>query len=161
MYDDNSINSPDGEVLIDKPHRGDIRCRLLTIGRNGSVFGNVVATEVRVAGRFDGTVHASCFLAAAGSKVFGAINAATVGIKPGASVRAHVGPEFPAAAGPLLSPSTEEAILKGVEQAAKEEIGRLAIAAEASSPARQAVAVAAAVAATQGGPSRKALPPIV
>jgi len=175
MYDDSSINDPDGDLLIDHPHRGDVRCRRLTIGRSGSVFGNVVAEEVRVAGRFDGTIHAARFFTASGSKVFGAVNTGLVSIKPGSSVNAHIGPEFPIALAPALSASTEEAILRGIEQAAMEEISRLAstqaeapkpavtepAGEEAQTPAKRAVAAAVAVAANRGEAPRKALPFLV
>lgn len=177
MYDESSINDPDGDVLIDSPHRGDIRCRRLTIGRNGSVFGNVVAEEARVAGRFDGTMYATRFFTAAGSKVFGAVNADLVSIKPGSTVRAYIGPEFPISSGPKLSESTEEAILRGIEQAADEIVraaapvateksavdmtSAAAAAQDAQTPAKRAVAAAAAVAADRGAATRKALPSLV
>lgn len=161
MYDESSINDPAGEVVVDRPHRGDVRCRILTVGRGGSVFGNVIADEVRVLGRLDGTVHATRFFAAAEAKVFGSINATTIGIKPGASVQGYVGPEFPVPQASVLPASTEEAILKGIEDAAIKEIEKIAavMVAETSSPAKRAVAAAAAVA--RGAAPRKALPSIV
>lgn len=171
MTDDAEINEPTSDIVIERPYRGDIRCRNLTIGRSGSVFGNIIADVIRVAGRFDGTAHSSKFYSAPGSKVFGSVNAAEIGIKPGTSLHAHMGPEFPIPYHPAaqMAKSTEEAILSGIEQGARREIERMPkdSLAAADRPARSfpmeaAAAVAAAAASEVRTPTpRRSLPSIV
>lgn len=189
MQDENAINRPGADVTIDVPHRGDIRCRVLTISRSGSLFGNVLAEEVRVAGRFDGTAHSTRFYTVAGSKVFGAVYAAVIGIKPGTALHAHMGPEFPVPQqfSPALAKSTEEAILRGIEQGARLELSRRVLPLQAQTAGTEAAlpietaavpmtvtapspmpalagaapACAPAMAAAARQPIRKALPSII
>jgi len=116
MSEQTDIVRPDKDIVLDRPHRGNIRCRVLRILRKGSLFGNVVADEVWVSGRFDGVAYAGKFMAGDGSKVFGAVNTDIIGIKPGASVQAHLGRAFPVDGFGRVWKTREEAILRAVEQ---------------------------------------------
>lgn len=163
MHGDFDITEPGQEVVISGPHRGDIRCRLLRIEREGSVFGNVIADEVRVAGRFDGTCYAKTFLASETARIHGAINAAVHGIKPGARVRVHLGPEFPEAFGGALSPAIEADLVRDIEASLVSgglDAAESASAPEARTPERAAVPAAPATGHTSP-PARRQLPSLL
>lgn len=151
MTEQSVIDQPGQEVVLDRPHRGDVRCRILRIGRKGSLFGNVVADEVWVAGRFDGIAYAGQFIAAAGAKVFGAVNTNVIGIKPGASVQAHIGRAFPAQGFGRVGGLREEEVLRSVEKEVAEAVA-------AALPATEGKSLSAASAQSRGGASVPAAP---
>lgn len=47
-----------GEVQIEGELQGDVFCSLLTIGEKGRISGSIVAEEVIVYGRVNGSIHA-------------------------------------------------------------------------------------------------------
>ena len=49
----------EGEVQVDGQINGDIRCAHLTVGKDATIVGNIVAEEVVVRGKVTGTIRAN------------------------------------------------------------------------------------------------------
>ncbi len=47
----------EGEIQIDGQIKGNVRCKTLTIGRQGVVNGDIVADEITVSGRVNGDIR--------------------------------------------------------------------------------------------------------
>jgi cytoskeletal protein CcmA (bactofilin family) len=74
----------DGEVQVDGQVKGDIKCASLTVGKDGSVFGNVQAGEVIVRGKVKGDIRATRVILLDSAEVEGAIVHQRISIEEGA-----------------------------------------------------------------------------
>jgi cytoskeletal protein CcmA (bactofilin family) len=79
------IDTP-GQLHIDGKIAGDVRCGSLTQGESGSVHGNIVAGEARLAGLVDGTVEAGTLDLEATARVTGDILYESLSIATGAQI---------------------------------------------------------------------------
>jgi len=79
------INDPSAEIVIDKPYRGDIICKKLTVTTTGSVFGQVLADTAKICGRANGSIIATELYLTKSSRVRGKVSYGVLGIAPGAS----------------------------------------------------------------------------
>lgn len=78
-----------GEIQVDGTIEGDIECRSLVIGVNGSVTGEVTADDVRIHGSVSGTVRAKQVYLAATAHMVGDIAHESLAIEPGAFMEGH------------------------------------------------------------------------
>lgn len=78
-----------GEIQVDGTIEGDIECRSLVIGGNGSVTGEVTADDVRIHGSVSGQVRAKQVYLAATAHVLGDIIHESLAIEPGAFMEGH------------------------------------------------------------------------
>ena len=81
--------SSDGEIQIDGMVTGDISCRVLIIGSDGSVTGQVMAQNVRVHGMLTGTIKAKSVFLVSTAKMYGDIEHESLAIEPGAFMEGH------------------------------------------------------------------------
>jgi len=112
MSDNQGATVPD-MVVIDGPHRGDLRADMVQVEREGTVLGNVTARVVRLAGRIWGDVEAVEFYAAKTAFLRGSVRAEAIGIMPGAYLSASFeslrqDPRAMPAAAPLAVAAVEE-----------------------------------------------------
>ena len=68
---------------------GDVRCAELHLAAGGSIAGNIVAAEARVAGLVEGKVMAGAVVLDASSRVTGEVSYTTISIACGARVDGH------------------------------------------------------------------------
>lgn len=78
-----------GEIQVDGTIEGDIECRSLIIGVNGSVTGEVTADDVRIHGSVSGQVRAKSVYLASTSHMVGDIIHESLAIEPGAFMEGH------------------------------------------------------------------------
>lgn len=78
-----------GEVQIDGVIEGDVECRMLTVGINGIVSGQVRADQVRLHGQVTGEIHAKSVFLASTSRVVGDVTHESLAIEPGAFLEGH------------------------------------------------------------------------
>lgn len=78
-----------GEIQVDGTIEGDIECRSLVIGINGSVTGEVTADDVRIHGSVSGQVRAKSVYLASTSHMVGDIIHESLAIEPGAFMEGH------------------------------------------------------------------------
>lgn len=78
-----------GEIQIDGTVEGDIRCRALVIGVDGSVKGEVEADSVRLHGKVTGQLRAKSVFLAATAHMVGDIAHESLAIEPGAFMEGH------------------------------------------------------------------------
>jgi cytoskeletal protein CcmA (bactofilin family) len=78
-----------GEIQVDGTIEGDIECRSLVIGVNGSVTGEVTADDVRIHGSVSGQVRAKSVYLASTSHMVGDIIHESLAIEPGAFMEGH------------------------------------------------------------------------
>lgn len=78
-----------GEIQVDGTIDGDIECRTLIIGGNGSVNGEITAEDVRIHGSVSGQVRAKQVYLAATAHVVGDIIHESLAIEPGAFMEGH------------------------------------------------------------------------
>lgn len=83
-----------GEIQVDGTIEGDIECRSLVIGINGSVTGEVTADDVRIHGSVSGQVRAKSVYLASTAHMVGDIVHESLAIEPGGL---HGGPLPPVA----------------------------------------------------------------
>lgn len=100
---------------------GDLRCGTLDQRQSGTIVGNIVAEEARLAGLVDGTVSAGLLILEPSARVTGDVSYETLSIEGGARVEgrfAHkkAAGEKPAAAPPML---TELILRDGTAEAAE------------------------------------------
>jgi cytoskeletal protein CcmA (bactofilin family) len=81
--------SSDGEIQIDGMVTGDISCKVLIIGSDGSVAGQVMAQNVRVHGMLTGTIKAKSVFLVSTAKMYGDIEHESLAIEPGAFMEGH------------------------------------------------------------------------
>lgn len=65
---------------------GDVRCGTLHQGASGTIAGNIVAEEARLAGLVDGTVSAGLLILEPSARVTGDVQYETLSIESGAKV---------------------------------------------------------------------------
>lgn len=80
-----------GEIQVDGTIEGDIRCKTLIIGVNGSVTGEVDADSVRLHGKVTGQLRAKSVFLAATAHMVGDISHESLAIEPGAFMEGHCG----------------------------------------------------------------------
>lgn len=93
----------DGEVQIDGRLDGDIRCRVLVVGRGGILTGEIEADVVRVLGTVNGQIKARAVELAKSARVVGDIFHGSLSVDAGAYVQGSFNPmpeEAPQAALP-------------------------------------------------------------
>ena len=74
----------EGEVQVDGQIDGDIRCTHLTVGKDATVTGNIVAEEVVVRGKVKGTIRANRVIVQDSARVDSQIFHKTLAIEEGA-----------------------------------------------------------------------------
>ncbi|WP_166646330.1 bactofilin family protein [Zavarzinia compransoris] len=84
--------SSTGDLQIDGTVKGDISCRSLTLGEDGTVIGAIKADTVHVRGRIDGRINAATVELAATAVVTGDILHDTIGVESGARIDGHLKP---------------------------------------------------------------------
>lgn len=93
-----------GEIQVDGTIEGDIECRKLIIGTQGSVTGEITADDVRIHGSVSGQVRAKSVFLAATAHMVGDITHESLAIEPGAFMEGHCRrmPDVSAATAPLV-----------------------------------------------------------
>jgi cytoskeletal protein CcmA (bactofilin family) len=84
-----NVETP-GRLHIDGRIVGDVRCGILSQGESGSVSGNIVAGEARLAGLVDGGVEAGTVALERSARITGDILYESVGIARGAEVEGRL-----------------------------------------------------------------------
>ncbi|HEX8526814.1 bactofilin family protein [Allosphingosinicella sp.] len=79
------IEAADG-LKIDGRIQGDVRCGSLDQGAEGTIAGNIVADEARLAGLVDGTVSVKTLVLEASARITGDVTYETLTIASGARV---------------------------------------------------------------------------
>ena len=69
---------------------GDVRCAVLHQGATGTVSGNIVAEEARLAGLVEGTVNAGLLILEPSARVTGDVSYETLSIESGARVEGNL-----------------------------------------------------------------------
>lgn len=78
-----------GEIQIDGTVDGDISCKALIIGVDGSVTGEIEADSVRLHGEVNGQLRAKTVYLAATARMVGDITHESLAIEPGAFMEGH------------------------------------------------------------------------
>jgi cytoskeletal protein CcmA (bactofilin family) len=78
-----------GEIQIDGTIEGDISCKALIIGVQGSVTGEIEAESVRLHGQVNGQMRAKTVFLAATARMVGDITHESLAIEPGAFMEGH------------------------------------------------------------------------
>ncbi len=78
-----------GEIQVDGTIEGDVECRILVIGAQGSVTGEITADDVRIHGSVSGQVRAKSVFLAATAHMVGDITHESLAIEPGAFMEGH------------------------------------------------------------------------
>jgi cytoskeletal protein CcmA (bactofilin family) len=98
----------EGRLHIDGKIAGDVRCASLSQGESGTVHGNIVAGEARLAGLVDGAVEAGTLVLEASARVTGDVLYETLSIAAGAQIEGRLrrrrSGEGAAAAQPAVRP---------------------------------------------------------
>ncbi len=76
----------EGEVQIDGRLEGDVRCRILVIGEQGSVTGEISAENVSVLGSVTGQITAQTVVLARTARILGDITHDSLSVEVGAYV---------------------------------------------------------------------------
>jgi cytoskeletal protein CcmA (bactofilin family) len=76
----------DARLHVDGRIEGDIRCGTLSQGESGTIAGNIVAEEVRLAGLVDGTVTARRLVLSPTARVTGDVAYEVLSIESGARI---------------------------------------------------------------------------
>lgn len=76
----------DNATIIDYAHRGDAEGEIIRIQKTGSVFGNIKARAVWIAGRVVGDIDADEVYVGKNAKVRGTVRYNIIGIAPGGSI---------------------------------------------------------------------------
>jgi cytoskeletal protein CcmA (bactofilin family) len=76
----------EGEVQIDGHLAGDLRCRALVIGEQGSVIGEITADTVSVLGTVTGQITAQTVALASTARILGDITHGSLSVEVGAYV---------------------------------------------------------------------------
>ncbi|MDT9598208.1 bactofilin family protein [Sphingosinicella rhizophila] len=71
---------------IDGRVDGDVKCHMLIQGHSGTIVGNIIADEARLAGFVDGTVTAVTVVLEATARVTGDVSCETLSVATGAEV---------------------------------------------------------------------------
>lgn len=79
----------DGEMQIDGRVEGDVSCKKLLIGEDGSLEGEITADEVIVRGRVNGLIKAATVELACSSQVIGDVLHDILMIEAGAYIEGH------------------------------------------------------------------------
>ena len=74
----------DSEIQVDCQIEGDVDCKVLIIGPNGNVTGNISAESVRIRGLVKGDIMAHTVFLGATARVIGNIYHESVSMEPGA-----------------------------------------------------------------------------
>lgn len=100
-----------GEIQVDGTIEGDIECRILVIGSQGSVTGEITAEDVRIHGSVSGQVRAKSVFLAATAHMVGDITHESLAIEPGAFMEGHCRrmPDISAATAPLVLADVKKA----------------------------------------------------
>lgn len=100
-----------GEIQVDGTIEGDIECRSLIIGTQGSVTGEITADDVRIHGSVSGQVRAKSVFLAATAHMVGDIAHESLAIEPGAFMEGHCRrmPDVSAATAPLVLADVKKA----------------------------------------------------
>lgn len=78
-----------GEIQIDGTVEGDISCKALIIGVQGTVTGEIEAESVRLHGQVNGQLRAKTVYLAATARMVGDITHESLAIEPGAFMEGH------------------------------------------------------------------------
>jgi len=76
----------EGEIQVDGLVEGDIKCKLLVVGVNGTIKGKIYAETLRVRGSIEGEVNAVSIFFASTARVIGNISHESVAMEPGAFI---------------------------------------------------------------------------
>jgi cytoskeletal protein CcmA (bactofilin family) len=79
----------EGEIQVDGTVDGDIRTRILIVGENGKIKGEIVAETVRILGAVDGQITAKVVILASTAHVVGDIMHEDLSIETGAFLEGH------------------------------------------------------------------------
>jgi cytoskeletal protein CcmA (bactofilin family) len=79
-----------GNLHVDGRVDGDVRCASLILGGDGTVNGNVIADEAKIAGTVNGTVSAKTLTIEASARITGDLSYDAVSIESGAMVEGRV-----------------------------------------------------------------------
>lgn len=112
------INRPDEDVVLDYAFSGSVVCKALEIRKNGALYGVVEASSVKVAGTFEGAADCDEFLAGPGARGRGAVFAGRILVKDG-DAEYYQSSRRPSSLRdrPVLAPSVEQAIDRGIAEA--------------------------------------------
>ncbi|MDD3447065.1 MAG: polymer-forming cytoskeletal protein [Zavarzinia sp.] len=79
-----------GDLQIDGTVKGDIACRTLTLGEEGTVIGEVKAETVHIRGRIEGRIIAASVELASTAVITGDILHDSLGVEVGARIDGHL-----------------------------------------------------------------------
>lgn len=80
----------DGDLQIDGTVKGDITCRALTLGEDGTVIGQITAETLHVRGRVEGRIIAATVELAASAVINGDILHDNLGVESGARIEGNL-----------------------------------------------------------------------
>ena len=80
----------DGDLQIDGTVKGDISCRSLTLGEDGTVIGEITAETLHVRGRVEGRIIAATVELAASAVINGDILHDNLGVESGARIEGNL-----------------------------------------------------------------------
>lgn len=80
----------DGDLQIDGTVKGDIACRSLTLGEDGTVIGQITAETLHVRGRVEGRIIAATVELAASAVINGDILHDNLGVESGARIEGNL-----------------------------------------------------------------------
>jgi cytoskeletal protein CcmA (bactofilin family) len=104
-----------GQLHIDGRVDGDVRCATLIQGESGTIAGNIVADEARLAGLIDGAVSAGTLVLEPSARVTGDVLYETLTIATGAQIDGRFKRRPAEAAGPRDSAAASAPPVKPVK----------------------------------------------
>jgi cytoskeletal protein CcmA (bactofilin family) len=104
FFDADTVVSGDvateSQLHVDGRIAGNVRCGALIQGADGTIAGNVVAGQARIAGLVEGRVEAQTLIVEASARIMGDIQYESLSIAPGARVEGRLSP----LSGPVVQP---------------------------------------------------------
>jgi cytoskeletal protein CcmA (bactofilin family) len=82
----------DGEVQVDGKINGDVRCRHLTVGKTGTIIGDIAADEIVIRGSVKGAIRAGRVIIQEGAHVESEIHHDQIAIEEGAYFKGSSAP---------------------------------------------------------------------
>jgi cytoskeletal protein CcmA (bactofilin family) len=110
----------DARLHIDGKIQGDVRCGTLSQGETGTIIGNIVTEEARLAGLVDGTVVAQRLILGPTARITGDVSYEVLSIEPGARIEGRFARRDSATAGaPKLVVAADKNKLPSPREAAE------------------------------------------
>ena len=101
----------EARLHVDGKIEGDVRCGTLSQGESGTIAGNIVTEEARLAGLVDGTVTAQRLTLGPTARITGDVSYEVLSIEPGARIEGRFARREGAATAPKLIVAADKAKL--------------------------------------------------